>query len=44
MVLNGEKGLKCEVSVDGVQLEHVPKFKYLGVLWINQVQMRQCVV
>ena len=26
MVLNREKGLQCEVSVDGVLLEHVPKF------------------
>ena len=28
MVLNGEKGLVCEFSVDGVQLEHVSEFKY----------------
>ena len=26
----GEEGLKCEVHVDGVRLEHVSEFKYLG--------------
>ena len=30
MVLNGEEGLGCEVHVDGVCLEHVLEFKYLG--------------
>ena len=30
MVLNGEEGLECEVHVDGIRLEHVPEFKYLG--------------
>ena len=30
IVLKGEEGLECEVSVDGVQLENVPEFKYLG--------------
>ena len=30
MVLNGEKGLECEVSADGVRLEHVSEFKYMG--------------
>ena len=30
MVLNGEEGLACEVHVDGVRLEHVSEFKYLG--------------
>ena len=30
MVLNGEEGLKCEVHVDGIRLEHVSEFKYLG--------------
>ena len=30
MVLNGEEGLECEVSVDEIQLEHVSEFKYLG--------------
>ena len=30
MVLNGEKGLECEVHVDWFHLEHVLEFKYLG--------------
>ena len=30
MVLNGEEGLECEVYIDGIHLEHVSKFKYLG--------------
>ena len=30
MVLNGEEGLECEVWVEGMPLEHVLKFKYLG--------------
>ena len=30
MVLNGEEGLDCEVHVDGIQLEYVSEFKYLG--------------
>ena len=30
MVLNGEEGLEWEVCVDGMRLEHVPEFKYLG--------------
>ena len=30
MVLNGEVGLVCEVHVDGIHLEHVLEFKYLG--------------
>ena len=30
MVLNGEEGLECEVNVDGIYLEHVSEFKYLG--------------
>ena len=30
MVLNGEEELECEVSVDGMQLENVSEFKYLG--------------
>ena len=32
MVLNGEEELECEVNVDGVGLENVSKFKYLG--WV----------
>ena len=30
MVLNGEEGLKCEVHVDGIRLEHVSELKHLG--------------
>ena len=30
MVMNGEEGLECEVHVDGVRLELVWEFKYLG--------------
>ena len=29
MVLDGEEGLKCEVHVDGIHLDHVSNFKYL---------------
>ena len=32
MVLNGEEGLECEVHVDGIRLEHVSEYKYLGCL------------
>ena len=30
IVLNGEEGLECEIHIDGVRLEHVSEFKYLG--------------
>ena len=30
MVLNGEEGLESEVHVDGIRLEQVSEFKYLG--------------
>ena len=30
MVLNGEEGLECEVHVNGIRLEHISEFKYLG--------------
>ena len=30
MVMNGEERLECEIHVDGVRLEHVSEFKYLG--------------
>ena len=30
MVLNGEERLECEFLVDGIRLEHVVEFKYLG--------------
>ena len=29
MVMNGKEGLECEVSVDGIRLEHVSEFEYL---------------
>ena len=29
IVLNEEKGLECEIHVDGILLEHVSEFKYL---------------
>ena len=30
MELGGEKGLECEVCLDGIRLEHIFEFKYLG--------------
>ena len=30
IVLNGEERMECEVQVDGIRLEHVSEFKYLG--------------
>ena len=30
MVLNTEEGLECEVHVDGIHLEYISEFKYLG--------------
>ena len=30
MLLGVEEGLDCEVCVDGIRLEHVLEFKYLG--------------
>ena len=35
MVLNGEEGLECEVHVDGIRLEYVSEFKYLGCVWVE---------
>ena len=32
IVLGGEEGLECEVYVDGIRLEHVSEFKYLGCI------------
>ena len=32
MLLNGEEGLEQEVYVDGIHLEHVWEFKYLGCI------------
>ena len=33
MALNEEEGLECEVYDDGVHLEHVSEFKYLGCIF-----------
>ena len=30
IITNGEEVLECEVHIDGIHLEHVSKFKYLG--------------
>ena len=30
MVMNREEGLECEVHIDGIHLEHISEFKYLG--------------
>ena len=30
MVLGREEELECEVCIDGIRLEHVSEFKYLG--------------
>ena len=30
MVLGGEEGFECEPYVDGIRLEYVSEFKYLG--------------
>ena len=30
IVLGGEEGLEYEVCLDGIHLEHVSEFKYLG--------------
>ena len=32
MVMYGEEGLECEVHVDGIRLEHISEFKYLGCI------------
>ena len=32
LVMNGEEGLECESHVDGIRLEHVLEFKYLGFI------------
>ena len=30
MLLGVEEGLECEVCIDGISLEHISGFKYLG--------------
>ena len=32
IVLAGKEGLQCEVCVEGISLEHVSEFKYLGCI------------
>ena len=32
MLLNGKEGLECEIHIDGIHLEHVLEFKYLGCI------------
>ena len=44
MALNGEEGLKCEVHIDGIHLEHVSELKYLGCVLDDQIQIGQNVV
>ena len=42
-VLNGEEGLECEVYVDGIRLEQVSEFKYLGcVLYKAGIDGTEC--
>ena len=35
MIMNRKEGLECEVHVDGIHLEHVLEFKYLGCVFIK---------
>ena len=44
IVRNGEKGLECEDHVDGIYLENVLEFKYLGCVLDDEVQTEQSVV
>ena len=44
IVLGGEERLVCDVYVDGIRLEHISEFKYLGCVLDDQVQKRQSVV
>ena len=37
MAMNEEKGLECEVHVDGIRLEHVSKSNIWDRFWTNQV-------
>ena len=41
--MNREEGLECEVYVDGIHLEHVLEFKYLGcVLNNSSIDRAEC--
>ena len=46
MVLNSEDGLECEVHINGIRLEHVSEFKYLGCildsLSVLESSMKHC--
>ena len=43
MVLNGEEGLECEVNVDGIRLEYISEFIYLGcVLNVSGIDGAEC--
>ena len=33
MVLNGEEGLECEVCINGMRLDHLLEFEYLGFVF-----------
>ena len=39
MVLNGEEGLECEFHIDGIHLDEVSEFKYLGCF--ERIRYRQ---
>ena len=40
MVLGEEEGLKYEVCIDGIRLEHLQNLNTWDVFWTNRVQMR----
>ena len=42
MVLNGEEGLKCKVSVDGMWLEHVSELNIWDVLDESGTDEAEC--
>ena len=43
MVMNGEEGLECELHVEGIRLDHVSEFKYLGcVLDVSGTDGAEC--
>ena len=43
MVMNGEEGLEYEVHIDGICLEHVSEFKYLGcILDVSGIDGVEC--
>ena len=48
IVLRGEEGLECEVSVNMIRFEHVSEFKYLGCvlkeLGTDELEYRRKVV